>query len=155
MNYRHLVSFFVLGLLVGVIATKLPEIVKTVLAYTRPTPINVVGAGGFRQNMSGYDFQTRDLSFHDFRNFNFSGSTFDGNNFTSSDLRKVNFTDAIVSHVDFSDANLQGAIGLMITDDPENLYDDTAWSNTICPDGTNSDNNITQEAPSGTCIGHL
>lgn len=155
MNYRHLISFFLFGLLTGIIATKFPEITKVVLAAKKkPTPISVIGTGGYLQDMSNASFSTNDFSFRDFRNFDFSDSTLEGVNFSNSDLRKAKFTDSTVYHVNFSNANLLGAVGMVITDDIGNPYDDTNWNNTICPDGTNSDNNA-DVVESGTCIGHL
>jgi hypothetical protein len=44
----------------------------------------------------------------------------------------------------FTDANLQGA-----SFEHRQSMSGSTWSNTICPDGTNSDNN------GGTCMGHL
>ncbi len=63
---------------------------------------------------------------------------------TGADLSNANFTDANLTDVNFTDSGLIGATNM-----------DTAtrtgiiWSNTTCPDGTNSDNN------GDTCEGHL
>ena len=46
------------------------------------------------------------------------------------DLTGVNLSGSIVRGVNLSDADLTGA-----------TLDDTYWENTICPDGTNSDDN--------------
>ena len=51
-------------------------------------------------------------------------------------------TDTNLKDVDFSNATLAGA-------HLEGANVRALWSNTICPDGTNSDSNA------GTCIGHL
>jgi uncharacterized protein YjbI with pentapeptide repeats len=82
-----------------------------------------------------------------------------GANFTSVDIRNANLTgsnlsgitapqasfqSANLTNVNFTNANLSGAYFL----ESANLTGVT-WSNTTCPDGTNSNNN------SGTCQGHL
>ena len=54
------------------------------------------------------------------------------------DLTGVNLTGSIVHGVNLSDADLTGA-----------TFDDTYWVNTICPDGTNSDDN------ENTCVNNL
>jgi uncharacterized protein YjbI with pentapeptide repeats len=59
---------------------------------------------------------------------NLSGSTATNTNFSG-----VNFTNAQLYYMNLTSANL----------------DDVIWSNTVCPDGTNSNDN------DGTCIGHL
>jgi uncharacterized protein YjbI with pentapeptide repeats len=79
-----------------------------------------------------------------------NGTDFSGTTLVNANLRQIftaqmaNFSNANLTNTDFTDANLQGAVGM-----------DTAtrtgviWSNTTCPDGTNSDNN------GNTCEGHL
>ena len=66
---------------------------------------------------------------------NFTGANLSGANLNGADLYGVNFTNAI----------LAGATNLGLA---SNL-DTVLWSNTTCPDGTNSDSN------GGTCMGHL
>ena len=54
--------------------------------------------------------------------------------FTNSNLTQVNFTGVnLIRDTGLDSATLTGVI----------------WSNTLCPDGTNSDNN------GNTCVGHL
>jgi len=69
---------------------------------------------------------------------NFSGSTFNGVHFNGSDISNTNFTNA-----SFTGSNLSGVNFL------NSLRTGVTWSNTICPDGTNSDAN------GNTCEGHL
>jgi CSLREA domain-containing protein len=52
---------------------------------------------------------------------------------TNANLTNVDFTDAILRTASMDGANVTGVV----------------WSNTICPDGTNSDGN------GGTCVGHF
>lgn len=70
--------------------------------------------------------------------------TFNNVNFTAADLRLTNFGNATLNTVDFTNANLKESTGF----DEASLTNIT-WSNTTCPDGTNSDNN------GNTCEGHL
>jgi uncharacterized protein YjbI with pentapeptide repeats len=65
--------------------------------------------------------------------------------FSEVDLTGANFTGAWLSGVWFKDSNLTGANFTNPADDGFNVR----WTNTICPDGTNSDVN------GGTCLGHL
>lgn len=76
--------------------------------------------------------------------------------FVAADFRSADFTGASVICADFSNSRLNGAdftnaslLGTYIgRDKPENVSG-VIWSNTICPDGSNSDDN------GGTCVGHL
>lgn len=83
----------------------------------------------------------------------FTGSNLSGALFTNGILSHATFnaadatnsvwTNADITSVNFTDTNLTGASGLNITGAG------VIWSNTTCPDGTNSDNN------GNTCEGHL
>lgn len=81
---------------------------------------------------------------NDFQNrTNFTGANFTDANLTNANLlgdnlSDANFTRAKLEGAYLLDANMTGAILI-----------DTGWKNTICPDGTNSDNN------GSTCVGHL
>ena len=66
----------------------------------------------------------------------------DGVNLTASDLTGAKLTHSIISGANFTDAILAGA------DLSETTGIGVIWSNTICPDETNSDDN------GGTCTGH-
>ena len=69
---------------------------------------------------------------------NLSGTDLSGANLAGGDLSAANLNRANLSGADLSDADLSGA----------NL-NRVIWSNTTCPDGTNSNNN------GNTCLGHL
>ena len=82
----------------------------------------------------------------------FTGGGLSDTDFTGADLRRASLSSFIspfgtlpmdLSRADFTDADLTGARfdGATLTD--------AVWSNTSCPDGTNSD------AAGGTCEGHL
>lgn len=76
--------------------------------------------------------------------------------FIATDLRGADLSGATVTcvdlngaklnHVNFENANLLGTY--IARDKPEN-WTDVVWRNTVCPDGTNSDDN------EGTCEGHF
>jgi Pentapeptide repeats (8 copies) len=97
----------------------------------------------YLQNISFGSYSLLDLSdsngsrgVHNYSNFiltNFTNASLGDAQALDSDFRGANFTGADLSGADFTGANFATAI----------------WSNTTCPDGTNSNDN------SGTCIGHL
>ncbi|MBI5654652.1 pentapeptide repeat-containing protein [Candidatus Uhrbacteria bacterium] len=74
----------------------------------------------------------------------FQGALLSSVDFTGTSLYEVNFTNASLTNVNFTDANLYAAVGL---GSKERIG--LVWSNTTCPDGTNSEDNA------GTCEGHL
>jgi uncharacterized protein YjbI with pentapeptide repeats len=83
-----------------------------------------------------------------FTRTNLEGAIISGNltqtDFTNADLHTTSFGDISGSQTNFtntdlSQAHFNGAVNLT----------DTIWSNTTCPDGTNSNNN------GNTCVGHL
>jgi hypothetical protein len=104
-------------------------------------------------NLSGTNFTEATLAGANLRNVNGAGASFWGaslsgalmedSSFVGADFRVAILSGAALSGADLTDANLSGAdmttanVGLV------------TWSNTICPDGTNSDGN------GGTCVGHL
>lgn len=91
-------------------------------------------------------------------NTSYSGMTLgQTSQFNYSVLSNANFTDATVSAIfrystmgsaNFTGAEFNGA-DLRLTDFSGAVLTNTTWTNTMCPDGTNSDNN------SNTCVGHL
>jgi uncharacterized protein YjbI with pentapeptide repeats len=70
---------------------------------------------------------------------NLTGATMSGGSYTESDFSGANLT-----NVDFSDSNLTGATNMASA-----TRTGITWSNTVCPDGTNSEMNGL------TCEGHL
>jgi uncharacterized protein YjbI with pentapeptide repeats len=69
---------------------------------------------------------------------NFENISIDTASLTANSAPGANFKNAHFTNVDFTYTNLSSA-----------LLTGATWSNTICPDSTNSDNN------GNTCIGHL
>ena len=114
------------------------------------------------------DFRTLDMSFIHWRYGNFSGANFSdaqisGVSFGGTDLQRVDFShtgfsdvyifdtnlqgvdfrSAFLRNVDFVDSDLNGA------DLTDLSHQGVTWANTICPDGTNSDDN------GGTCLNNI
>lgn len=73
------------------------------------------------------------------RNVDLSGADLSGSFLGYADLSGADLTDA-----DLGGANLTGA-----------KLTDVIWSNTLCPDGTNSDDVALPDGTKGTCEGHL
>ena len=69
---------------------------------------------------------------------NLKGANLAGAYLKDRNLKDANLKGANLTNANLAAANLEGA-----------NVKDVIWSNTICPDGTNSDAN------GGTCIGHL
>jgi uncharacterized protein YjbI with pentapeptide repeats len=106
--------------------------------------------------LAGGEVGNADLSYSDFSHANLSGvdigeSNLTGVNFSSANLSNAspyrnwqltNFTSA-----NFTNANLSGV--LFIKGMPGMVFTGVIWSNTTCPDGTNSD------ADGHTCVGHF
>jgi len=99
---------------------------------------------GVHSNLSGTNwsgltlgvaaFYTSNLTSANFSNTVLNGSQFgEGDNMTGANFTNAQFNDAFLAGTDFSGVALTGA----------------TWSNTLCPDQTNSDAN------GGTCVGHL
>src|SRR3989344_3103274 len=97
--------------------------------------VNVVLRGS---NLSGANFTDTDLT-----NANMLGNSGENADFTRAKLNGTDLSFMDLSNANFTDANLAGAIGLNTA-----TRTGIIWSNTTCPDGTNSNNN------GGTCEGH-
>jgi uncharacterized protein YjbI with pentapeptide repeats len=75
---------------------------------------------------------------------NFTSANFTNTNLTSSDLSFSNFSNA-----NFTGANLTNTYAFSATGMGTATVTGVTWSNTTCPDGTNSDSN------GNTCVGHF
>ena len=89
---------------------------------------NLAGSFFENANLQGANIQGSNLRDADLTNATLQGASLQGSNLNGADLR----------HANLSGAHLQGA----------NLNDVT-WSDTVCPDGTNS------SADGGTCASHV
>src|SRR5262249_52158236 len=126
-------------------------------------PAGPPGKGDLLDDMAYAELQNTDLlSFHDLTGYNLSNSDLTGARLYRSNLTSANLTGARLIFADLTGANLTNA---NLTN--ANLTDATLtqarltgsnltganltrviWSDTTCPDGTNSDND------GGTCVGH-
>jgi uncharacterized protein YjbI with pentapeptide repeats len=122
---------------------------------------NLGDGGGFHSsNLSGTDFSGVNITDTFFESSNLTGADFSSttnpNSFVSfegSNLTNTDFTGASLvsgqfigvsgSNTDFTNANLTGA------DFSGHSLTSIVWSNTTCPDGTNSNSH------GNTCAGHL
>jgi hypothetical protein len=93
------------------------------------TADNLAGANLSNGNLQGVSLQAANLA-----NANFTGTNLTGASLQAANLADANFTGANLSGAKVPGANLRGVI----------------WMNTVCPDGTNSNQNV-----GFTCAGHL
>lgn len=110
---------------------------------------NLGGSNLTNANFTGADLSNSILSGtilqgSKFTNAIFAGADFGAVDATGVGLRGVQWNGAQVVNTNFSNADLTGSLNFDTTD-----RTNVMWSNTICPDGTNSDNN------GGTCEGHF
>jgi uncharacterized protein YjbI with pentapeptide repeats len=98
---------------------------------------NFVGAGLQGDNLSGGNFTNALFDGDNLSGSNMSDAEFSGANLTNTDLAGANLSGSDLTKADTDGADTQGA----------NLNGIT-WSNTICPDGTNSGSTHDK----GTCV---
>jgi hypothetical protein len=79
---------------------------------------------------------------------NLSGANLNGANLSGANLTGANLTGANLAGANLSSANLSGAVLTNAKTTSAN-FTKAIWSNSTCPDGTNSNND------GGTCGGHL
>jgi len=89
-------------------------------------------------NLKGVNLAGAYLKDGDLSDANLNDSNLARANLTDANLTRANLNGANLTNANLVGANLKGA-----------HVKDVIWSNTICPDGTNSDDN------GGTCKGHL
>ncbi|HEY4348379.1 MAG TPA: alkaline phosphatase family protein [Gaiellaceae bacterium] len=125
--------------------------------------IDLAGADMRNRDSQGADFANGNLANSNFNNANLQGAFLPGADLSAANLRNIDgegadLAGANLNGVALRDAKLQGATlaGANLTNgDLTNARLDGAniqhaiWSNTICPDHTNSDHD------GGTCAGHL
>lgn len=90
-------------------------------------------------NLTGANLTGAHLSGAVLRNANLKGANLTGANLTGADLTRANFKGA-----NLTGANLTGATGATSAN-----FAGAIWSNTVCPDGTNS------ASAGGSCSSHL
>jgi hypothetical protein len=104
---------------------------EAIITYTQPS---LSGANLNRANLAGMYLAGADLA-----GANLNKATLTGTVLTGANLSGANFNDATLTGAD-----LDGATVTSTTN-----FNHVTWSNTTCPDGTNSNND------GGTCAGHL
>ena len=111
-----------------------------------PASCEVAGEDFSDSDLNSSVFFEADVQSATFVNSNLSDSDFSGALAANADFTGATLADSIIvgadfSGADFTNANLTGAFVF------ETTVTNAIWSNTICPDGTNSDSN------NGTCEG--
>jgi len=106
----------------------------TTAAFAQFNEIRLVNASLRGFSAGSASFERAELSGADLSDAYLAHATFIG-----ADLRGARLDRAELSAADLTGADLHRATGLTTV----------IWSNTTCPDGTNSDGN------GGTCLGHL
>jgi hypothetical protein len=114
---------------------------------------NLRGANLQGANLHGANLQGTLLVGANLRGANLRGANLQGANLQGANLQNGNFSGANLSNANLQGANLQGdtltdATLLDATTKGANLHKVT-WSNTTCPDNTNSNND------QGTCLNNL
>jgi uncharacterized protein YjbI with pentapeptide repeats len=95
-------------------------------------------------NFTDATFSGTVMAFGNFYHSTFDHTDLSGEDLRDTDLSSASFVGTTLTGTSFYEANLYGATGL----DGDNTSS-VLWSNTTCPDDTNSDTD------GGTCAGHL
>ena len=103
--------------------------------------MNLVNLSGAKLNYAKLD--GANLNFADISNADLSSAILGNADLTNASLVEANLTDAFMTNTDLTNANLFGAVFTNA------LLDGVTWSDTICPDGTNSNDN------GNTCINNI
>jgi beta propeller repeat protein len=106
--------------------------------------VNLGGAQLSGQSLRGANLRSASLIGANLSGANLSGANLTGADLTNADLRGADLSGANLNGARLVGADLQGAKSNALTN--VNLV---VWSNTTCPDGTNSN------ADGGACQGHL
>jgi uncharacterized protein YjbI with pentapeptide repeats len=97
------------------------------------TGANLTGGNFQDVNFTSANLTNADLQGDNLKGSNMTGANLSGSNMSSGNFQDINFTNANLTRANLSGSNIKG----------------TTWSNTTCPDGTNSNND------GDTCTGHL
>ncbi len=113
------------------------------LAGANLSKANLTGANLAGANLSGAVLNQTNLTGANLAGANLSGAVLNQTNLTGANLAGANLSGAILNLAKLTNANLQGAMTTGAT------FNQVTWSNTTCPDGTNSNSH------KATCVGHL
>ena len=117
------------------------------LAGRNLTGLNYSGANLGSQNLSGSNLQNAIFTNTNFQNANLSGVNAPNANFQNANMTGANLAGSTFQGANFTNVNLTGA-NLKGANFKNASMTGVIWSNTICPDGTNSSND------NNSCIGH-
>lgn len=120
------------------------SLIKAVMNNNSLDNINFSGANLTEARLKNSGLTGSNFSGANLTNASFKNSGLVQVNFTGANLQGTNLFNTALIETNFTNANLTGALNVN-TANRENPI----WSNTICPDGTNSDAN------GNTCEGHL
>jgi hypothetical protein len=113
------------------------------LAGANLSKANLTGANLAGANLSGAVLNQTNLTGANLAGANLSGAVLNQTNLTGANLAGANLSGAVLNLAKLTNANLRGAIATGAT------FNQVTWSNTTCPDGTNSNSH------KATCVGHL
>ena len=99
-------------------------------------------------NLSGANLQGANLAFANLSGANLQGSNLSSANLAFANLSGANLQGANLNGLNLNDANLTNA-NLKGATTTGGAFNSIKWSNTTCPDGTNSNSH------GATCVGHL
>jgi len=113
---------------------------------------NLSGLNYSNANLSGVDISGANVQNVTFNDANLQGTNFAGDNASGASFQNADLTNANLSGANFQRTNLTGAnltgANLKGSNFKNATVTNVTWSNTICPDNTNSNNDGL------TCIGH-
>ncbi len=113
------------------------------------TLVNLNGANLTLVDLNGANLTGAILTDADLTSATLEGANLTLVNLSGANLSSANLSDASLALVDLSGANLSGATLTGATGLKATTLKTVVWSNTTCPDGTNSNND------GGSCVGHL
>ena len=120
-----------------------------ILSHSELTNTDISGSTFQYGVLYGVNFSGTDGTDTDFSNANLKGSNMQSSaNFSRSKFINANMTFGSFDHSIFIDADFTNA-DLSRSYLNDSIFTGAIWNNTICPDGTNSNNN------GNTCEGHL
>jgi uncharacterized protein YjbI with pentapeptide repeats len=111
--------------------------------HTTLSGANLTGTNLNGANLNDATLTSANLTDASIANSSLSNAFLQGTNLTGASLSGAFLTDATLIETNLTNANLNGAVMLGAT------FNGVTWSNTTCPDGTNSNSD------GNTCAGHL
>jgi hypothetical protein len=125
-----------------------PPLGQTVTKCSQLAGCNLSGADLTNAQLAGANLKGANLLNATLAGANLNGANLNGANLNSANLTGANLTGANLTGANLNSANLTGA-NLQSALDKGANFNKVVWSQTTCPDGTNS------TADGGTCSAHL